>query len=126
MSSNTPNNNQSEEVERIVEEFQSKGGCFAVPTYDTKSGVKLRPNLEEPANVWLRTTLTTHGASEYARGKSEGQKYNVKEYDEVVYILKSSGGKTYEASIPPLKWYEMGKLGLRTYKALSQENTLKE
>lgn len=121
-----PNNNQSEEVERIVGEF-IRDFTEPHPEGRTMYGRHTQPT-ERLIEVY-RQALTTHGDSEYARGKREErgkQKYNVKEYDEVVYILKSSGGKTYEASIPPLKWYEMGKLGLRTYKALSQENTLKE
>lgn len=66
-----PNNNQSEEVERIVEEF-IRDFTEPHPEGRTMYGRHTQPT-ERLIEVY-RQTLTTHGASEYARGRSEALK----------------------------------------------------
>ncbi len=61
-----PNNNQSEEVERIVGELR-RNGCSQIPSVIWDDENERDFEIYE----WLRQVLTTHGASEYARGKSE-------------------------------------------------------
>ena len=89
------NNNQSEEVERIVEEFKR------LPEPDIFTAYA--PHID-----WLRNILTTHGASEYARGKSE-------ERERIIKIVTTS----QDAFMSPLT-------EKRFIEALSQEDTLKE
>lgn len=111
-----PNNNQSEEVERILEIFgeeaQGEGGFLL--TMDPSDCPDVRD--------WLKDAFTTHGASEYARGKSE-ERGRIKPLLERirldVNVIKCDCGEPYKDSDLDISVGDLEE-------ALSQENTLKE
>ena len=131
------NNNQSEEVERIVDKVLSDIVAYALGTTNWEA------NLDP-----IRESITTHGASEYARGKREesgdwylgkkikafGGDYIVVGISQMVYDEDCEGEPEWkntkevqevaiakefdEISYQKPSWHKV--------QALSQENTLKE
>lgn len=114
-----PNNNQSEERERIVGEFYSTfaGNKFEASYKKLKQveDGKVAPYFIED---WLKETLTTHGASEYARGKREGQ---TRELELLATHLDRQLYDYTNVRVDSVYGYIEQRL-----QALSQENTLKE
>ena len=96
-----PNNNQSEEVERIMGEFCKRYGIVYTKKYEFGKETDTTISVTN----WLRNILTTHGASEYARGKSE-------ERERILVSIARIGKIDFRLS--------------DVLDAINQENTLKE
>lgn len=128
-----PNNNQSEEVERMAEDVYQK---FLKHTKD-RTRAYLDNHNNPAGHEWfvglISEALTTHGASEYARGKSEEKKRVLEMVIKKgkAYMVPTGAGSQSEG-----EWsigfkqgvYEMIMWANETLEkeALSQENTLKE
>jgi len=104
-----PNNNQSEEVERIVRK-----------TVDEISHHLYEIDADRMGGVYdiIKESLTTHGASEYARGKSE-------ERERIIKAIRADKNENAENGGEWANGYNAGKF-ISVNCALSQENTLKE
>jgi len=113
-----PNNNQSEEVERIEDKVaealgykMDDGEWKTYDFYGNLERITDDTRLEDIMNA-----LTTHGASEYARGKSD-------ELNRIRHIALTMGDCPVNDPMADAGWMHFQS---RFVQALSQENTLKE
>ena len=117
------NNNQSEEVERLAEDVYQK---FLKHTKD-RTRAYLDNHNNPAGHEWfvglISESLTTHGASEYARGKSEERERIENEFAKVAKYTQDCEPDGYGEAVNTSYWniYE----GQWEY-IISQENTLKE